>query len=87
MPDHTPKQYLSRKEASARIEAQGLPCKPETLARYASAGTGPAMTYFGRLPRYDIEAIDQWIRDRIRGPFRRAADKKAAALISASAPS
>ena len=66
--------YLTRRQASSYIESKGLACKPETLARYAHTGEGPKMLYFNKEPRYTTVLLDEWVEERVRGPFRRASE-------------
>jgi hypothetical protein len=57
---------LMRRSAAARYvrEQHGLPCQPSTLAKLASLGGGPTITYVSRYPLYSEAALDAWIQSR-----------------------
>jgi excisionase family DNA binding protein len=48
---------LTPEEAAERVR-----CKPGTLAKYRSEGTGPKFTKLGGLVRYTPEALDAWVQ-------------------------
>jgi len=61
-------RYLSRKEASAYLQAKGLPCAPATLAKLATIGGGPNFRKWGRKVTYSPADLDAWISKRLSDP-------------------
>jgi hypothetical protein len=59
-------RYLSRREAAHYLKVEwGKPVArtEKTLAKLASKGGGPRITYFGRRnPAYTTNALDEWAR-------------------------
>jgi hypothetical protein len=72
-------RLLTRKEASEYLRALGLPCRVATLSRAAQEGSGPLITYFGRIPRYRISDLDNWVQQRLSSPSPRAISRQATA--------
>ena len=55
MKHHHSTRMLRRKAAARYLtEVRGLPIAPQTLAKIASIGGGPAFRKFGRFPVYDV---------------------------------
>jgi hypothetical protein len=65
-------RLLRRKEAARYLtESRGLPVAPQSLAKYAVVGGGPAFKKFGRFPLYDVVDLDNWANARL-GPLQRS---------------
>jgi hypothetical protein len=65
-------RFLRRADAARYVrEKWGIPCAARTLAKLACGGGGPEMRYAGRVPLYELEALDKWAAERI-GPVRRS---------------
>ncbi len=58
-------EFVRRKLLNRAEAALYLNCKESTLAKGAHYGTGPKMVRVGRLVRYRIEDLDQWIEGRL----------------------
>jgi len=69
-----PEQYKRRREAAEYIRERGIPISASTLAKYACLGGGPEMRYFGRIPLYEIAALDAWVAHRMSAPRRSTSD-------------
>ena len=52
----------------------GVPCTIKTLAKLRCVGGGPVFRRFGRLIRYDTNALDVWAQGRLSGPLRSTSD-------------
>jgi len=52
----------------------GVPCTTKTLAKLRCVGGGPVFRRFGRLIRYDTNALDVWAQGRLSGPLRSTSD-------------
>jgi hypothetical protein len=63
-------RLLNRKEASSYLHDLGAPVAVATLAKYATIGGGPTISYFGRFPRYKINDLDAWIASKLSAPRR-----------------
>jgi len=64
-----PRPRLRRKEAVAYLfETHGVPIAVATLAKMATVGGGPAITYFGRIPLYALTDLDEWAKKRLSSP-------------------
>lgn len=60
---------LRRREAAAYLlETHGVPVAVATLAKAASVGGGPAITYFGRIPLYAKTDLDAWAEAKLNSP-------------------
>jgi|JI9StandDraft_1071089.scaffolds.fasta_scaffold586681_1 hypothetical protein len=55
---------LDPKGAVEHCAERGRPIAESTLAKYRSAGTGPAFLRFGRRILYRPSALDQWLQSR-----------------------
>ena len=65
-------RLLRRKEAARYLtQSRGLPVAPQSLAKYAVIGGGPAFRKFGRFPVYDVVDLDNWADGRL-GPLQRS---------------
>jgi hypothetical protein len=74
----TSKPRLRRQEASAYLLAtHGIPISRSTLEKMAVNGGGPSITYFGRIPLYDVEQLDAWAMRRLRAPVASTSEKRA----------
>lgn len=60
------------------LKKHGIPVAPTTLAKMASTGGGPAMTYAGRIPLYALTDLDAWAAERLSKPVRSTAERSAA---------
>jgi hypothetical protein len=59
-------QYLRRADAARYIrETYAIPCVPQTLAKYACTGDGPAFRKAGKFPIYSRDDLDAWARSRL----------------------
>lgn len=59
-------RLLTRAEACAYARSLGLRLQPATLAKYASKGIGPEITYFGAKPYYRLADLRAWLVSRLR---------------------
>lgn len=62
-----------------RQAAEYLGFAPQTLARYAWLGKGPRFKKLGRLVRYTLEDLEQWIKEEGLTP---AAEPTSRRLVS-----
>jgi len=63
-------KYRNRKQATAYLRDNGIPCGDLTLAHHATAGTGPQFRY----PVYTEDDLDAWIEARLSAPVRSPAE-------------
>jgi hypothetical protein len=56
-----PKLYRRPAAAAYVREVFQIPCSPNTLAKMATVGGGPEITYVGRWPMYSEAALDTWV--------------------------
>lgn len=69
------KPRLRRKEAvSYLLEVHGVPVAVATLAKMATVGGGPRITYFGRIPLYARGDLDAWAIEKLKAPVRSTAE-------------
>lgn len=54
-----PNTWLSTKEA-----ARFLGIHPDTLRRWRREGIGPRYSRIGRLIRYHVDTLDEWLRSK-----------------------
>lgn len=69
-PEGSPTRYLDRKEAAAYVRQRGLPCSPNTLAKFATTGGGPVYRRFGNKAVYTNADLDHWIERKLSSPLR-----------------
>lgn len=70
---------LRRSEVPAYLlQKHGIPVALGTLAKWATVGGGPAMTYAGRIPLYHLDDLDTWAAERLCAPVRSTAERSAA---------
>jgi hypothetical protein len=70
---------LPRADAARYLwEMHGVRITRQTMARWAVAGDGPPMVYFGRTPLYPKTSLDEWIRERLSKQVSSTAARKAA---------
>jgi hypothetical protein len=62
--------FVRRAKAAEYIFAKYGFCSLKTLAKLASIGGGPKMSYAGRLPLYRLEDLDSWALAQISRPVR-----------------
>ena len=75
----TERPRLRRKEASAYLlEKHGVPTAVATLAKMATVGGGPAITYFGRIPLYDRTDLDAWADSKLAAPVSSTSERRSA---------
>lgn len=73
------KPRLRRSEVPAYLlDQHGIPIATTTLNKMATVGGGPAITYAGRIPLYDIEELDKWAAERLQKPVRSTSERTAA---------
>ena len=61
-----PLQNMRRADAARYIrETYAIPCVPQTLAKYACTGDGPAFRKAGKFPIYSREDLDAWAQQRL----------------------
>jgi hypothetical protein len=71
---------LRRSEAPVYLkEKHGVVIATATLAKLATNGGGPVMTYMGRFPFYGTDDLDAWAAERISPPCRSTSERKALA--------
>lgn len=64
-----PRPRLRRTEAAVYLlEQHGIPIAIATLAKMATTGGGPAITYFGRIPLYSLIHLDEWAAAKLGRP-------------------
>ncbi|WIJ24987.1 hypothetical protein [Devosia sp. RR2S18] len=69
---------MRRKEAAGYLfETHGVPVAVATLAKMATVGGGPSITYFGRIPLYATEDLDAWAAEKLSRPVRSTAERNA----------
>lgn len=69
---------LRRKEAAVYLfETHGVPIAVATLAKMATVGGGPAITYFGKVPLYALEDLDKWATQKLERPVHSTAERNA----------
>ena len=62
--------FLRRREAAHYIRSKIAIVTPATLAKLATVGGGPSITYAGKVPLYSTEALDAWITSKLSKPAR-----------------
>ena len=63
-------RFYNRAEAARYLKEQwGQRTSTKTLAKWACVGGGPPMSYAGRFPIYEETDLDDFARNRMRGPF------------------
>ncbi|HXW71994.1 MAG TPA: hypothetical protein VEK34_11210 [Methylocella sp.] len=62
--------FVRREKAAEYLRAKYGFCSLKTLAKLASIGGGPKMSYAGRLPLYKLEDLDTWALAQISRPVR-----------------
>jgi hypothetical protein len=68
--------FLRRAEASAYLTRErGVPVAVATLAKLASTGGGPLITYFGRIPLYKPDDLEAWAAAKLGPPVHSTAEK------------
>jgi hypothetical protein len=61
-----PRRLLRRRDAAQYVrEKWGVPCAHKTLAKLAVVGGGPPFVRYSRIPLYDVECLDAWVRSRL----------------------
>lgn len=69
---------LRRKEAAVYLrENHGIPIAVATLAKMATIGGGPPITYFGRVPLYALVDLDAWAAAKLERPVVSTAQRSA----------
>jgi hypothetical protein len=54
-----------------------VPVAVATLAKFATVGGGPAITYFGRIPLYARTDLDAWAVAKLGRPVASTAERDA----------
>jgi hypothetical protein len=87
--EHAPqrdRRRLRRNEASVYLkEEHQIDRSPNTLAKLAVIGGGPAMVYVGRFPTYTPDALDDYARSIISMPVRNTAEPRQSVMQSGKA--
>jgi hypothetical protein len=70
MDQHSERQHTGpkrRRRAAAHYiqETHGIPCSPNTLAKLACVGGGPAFYKAGRIPLYADPDLDNWAESKL----------------------
>lgn len=74
-----PRPRLRRREAAQYLlEHHGVPIAIATLAKMATLGGGPKITYFGRIPLYALTDLDAWAAEKLGRPVGSTAERGAA---------
>lgn len=74
----TSKPRLRRKEAATYLlNNHGVPIAVATLAKMATVGGGPNITYFGRVPLYATEDLDAWAAKKLESPVSSTSGRRA----------
>jgi excisionase family DNA binding protein len=60
-------QAQVKKYISTRQLAEMVGCHVDTLQRWRTAGSGPVPTKIGRLWKYEMADVDQWLQQERRG--------------------
>lgn len=69
------RHLLRRREAAQYVrERWGVPCAHKTLAKLAVVGGGPTFVRYGRIPLYDSETLDAWVRSKLSRPLTSTSD-------------
>ena len=64
-------KFFGRRGAAAYVnDERGLPCKPNTLQKYATTGNGPEYQRFGNRAVYTKSALDAWVDEKLSAPRR-----------------
>jgi hypothetical protein len=59
----SPERRVRRKEAARYLaDVWGIPMSPKTLAKLAVTGGGPLYRKAGRVPLYEVTALDEFAR-------------------------
>jgi hypothetical protein len=71
---HTKPRLRSNEAAEYLRTRHGLPISDKTLRNRRCTGTGPVCQYFGAVPLYSPQALDEWVAaDAVRDqPPKRA---------------
>lgn len=59
MRTHLPNTWVSTKEAASFLDIH-----PDTLRRWRREGIGPRYSKIGRLIRYHVDTLDDWLRSK-----------------------
>jgi hypothetical protein len=59
------KAYLSTAEAAEFLKSIGCPISAPSLATMRSMGTGPIFRRFGRFPKYEPQALREFVEARL----------------------
>ena len=70
-------KFLTRREASAYLQGQGLPIAASTLGKFVTVGGGPKFRKFGRNAVYTASDLDAWAAARL-GEARTNSSQRAA---------
>lgn len=71
---------LRRGEAAVYItQTHGIPCSPNTLAKLASVGGGPAFRKASRFPLYSRADLDAWVQGKMSALVRSTSELSASA--------
>ena len=65
MTECTTTEWMRRKEAGAYCQSRGFPVSANYLRKLACIGGGPQFQYFGRVPMYKREWLDEWIASKL----------------------
>lgn len=72
-----PPVRMRRKDAVVYLrDTHGIPIALSTLEKMATNGGGPSITYFGRIPLYDVEQLDAWATRRLSSPVASTSERQ-----------
>jgi hypothetical protein len=74
----SPERRLRRKQAARYLaDVWGIPTSPKTLAKLAVTGGGPQFRKAGRLPLYEIAALDEFAQKKLSPPVSSTSEFRA----------
>jgi hypothetical protein len=79
-------RYLTRKEASEFLAANGFPFAPTTLAKVFSLGGGPPCRHFGRRPLYEPSELLRWAESRTTKPRKNSSEPRRPLIEGRASP-
>ena len=82
--EHVPRKFLRRKAAAAYLKENYGFGATATLAKLASVGGGPEMTYAGPIPLYTPNGLDTWAESRLSAPVRSTSERRRPAPAGAA---
>lgn len=75
---YSPTQRLNRQEACEYLhDVHGVDCATSSLATYATRGGGPAYQKWANKPLYTVQALDEWVEEKLSPVVTSTAELKA----------